>query len=101
MRRSVGGWSAALRAISVLSIATLGLAGCACLEDDWNTYVMYDAEAAEYDAETNCAEDQLKSQSGISAELYESADPALLRDARRVAEPACDRARARNAPGAF
>jgi hypothetical protein len=68
----------------------LALTGCACLEEDWNTYVMFEAEAAGYEAEELCSEDPLKNRSNISAELYKSADPALLMAARREADAPCE-----------
>jgi hypothetical protein len=79
-------------------MAAQGLSGCACLDEDWHAYVMYEAEAAEYETEKPCTKDPLKNLSGISAELYESADPALLKAARREAEYPCKGAAGEGVP---
>lgn len=97
MMTRFGGRPAALRVVCVMGMAAQGLSGCACLDDDWHAYVMYEAETGEYEPEKSCAKDPLKNLSGISSELYKIADPALLNAARREVEHPCKGAAAENA----
>lgn len=84
----------------VTAIFCCALSGCACLEDEWNTYVNFDAEASEYDAGASCPGDALRQRSGVSADLAAVADPALLDAARRDAGASCEEENAGSPPGA-
>ena len=83
------------RLMLALSLAVLPLAGCACEDMDWLAIVAADAEAAVLHTAPDCRIGSLARLSKTSATLAGRADPALLDAARRDAERACYRARAR------
>ena len=62
-------------------IALLALAGCACLEADWDVVSIEDYP--------ECSFSNLRQHSRTSAALADKADPGLLEEARKQAEQDC------------
>ena len=78
-----------LKLAAALALATSPLAGCSCLEGGWETYVTWDADAAEFEGDPDCSMEAIEQRSKESAKLAENADPKLLDEARREAEHEC------------
>jgi hypothetical protein len=90
--RSSDSYLVAARRLFKVSLATLPLAGCACEDLNWEAIIATVAEAAAFDAPTNCNADGLARLSKASAALAERADPYLLDIARLEAERDCYKA---------
>ena len=91
LRFNVGGKMSIRRPFMQVAIflAMLPLAGCECLEPDWERMAAAQPDSATIDDFPECSFDNLKRRSKAAAALAENADPRLLAESRAEAEQEC------------